>query len=231
MINKEFLISNSHKVILKVLGKNDLPEVNFADKEKLNLFYKEFISDKFKKKSFILDQVHGDKFYNSSKLDDKILIGDAIYSTYLDEILIVKTADCMPIFFWSTKEKLIGLIHSGWKGTALGIAEKLFLELKKKYSLESIQAYLGPCIRQNQYEVGEDLKVQFPNETHSAFKEISNSKYLLDLKKILQQNLKNHQIPIQLQDDEICSKLSSEFYSHRNKETGRNLNLIYMEKI
>lgn len=231
MINKEIIIFNSHKVILKVLGKTDLPEVNFTDKEKLNLFYKEFVSDKFKKKSFILDQVHGDKFYNTTELGEKILVGDAIYSNNFDEILIVKTADCMPIFFWSIKEKLIGVIHSGWKGTALGITEKLFLELNKKYSVESIQSYLGPCIRQNQYEVGEDLKIQFPNETHQAFQEISNSKYLLDLKKILEQNLNKHQIPIKLEDDEICTKLSSEFYSHRNKEIGRNLNLIYMQKI
>lgn len=231
MIEKEFLIKNSHKVIIHILGKKDLPEIDFKSKEELNSFYVKYVSAKYKKKSFILDQTHGDKFYKSNEIHSSNLIGDAIYSDQFNEILIIKTADCMPYFFWSNQTNLIGLIHSGWKGTNLGISEKLLLKLKENNPTDSFDSYLGPCIRQNQFEVRQELLEIFSEEKDFAFKKISEEKYLLDLKRVLEYRLKKFNLQISIQDDNVCTKLENDFFSHRRNETGRNLNLIYMEKI
>jgi len=85
---------------------------------------------------------------------------DAMVSTTPGIALGILTADCVPILFADSKNKVIGAAHSGWKGS-LGAIGKNVIEAMIKLGAErsEINVAIGPSIQQPSYEVGPD----FPN--------------------------------------------------------------------
>ena len=56
--------------------------------------------------------------------------GDALITHEPGVLLVVQTADCIPILLADTKQRAVAAIHSGWRGTAQRVAEKLSAECK-----------------------------------------------------------------------------------------------------
>lgn len=83
-----------------------------------------------------------------------------------DLALITKHADCLPIFLYDKKEKVIGLVHSGWKGSLQEIGIKALNLMKKNYNsnVKNIIVGLGIGISCENYEVGEEFYEQFKNK-------------------------------------------------------------------
>lgn len=229
MILKNYKTSYG-KVTIFVMGKNEISETSSLNPEETRICANNFFNIPLEN-IYLLKQVHGDKSWNTSEIESGSLPeGDALYSAKEKEILIIKTADCMPLFFWSESRPLIGAVHSGWKGALSGISEKLFLKLNENsgYS-ETFGGYLGPCIRMKSYEVSLDLAERFGNEYPECINFL-NGKYYLGLDSFLKFRMKKNDIKINIDDCEICAKENSAFYSHRAKDSGRNLNGIYMER-
>jgi YfiH family protein len=70
----------------------------------------------------------------------------------------ISTADCGPVLFADVDARVIGAAHAGWRGALTGVLEATVnametLGAKRK----RIVAALGPMIRQQNYEVGDDL--------------------------------------------------------------------------
>ena len=80
-------------------------------------------------------------------------------------LLITAYADCVPLFFADTRLHVIGLSHSGWRGTVNNMAKATVDKLKEEYGskTEDIIAFIGPSICRNCYEVGEDVAGHFYN--------------------------------------------------------------------
>ena len=120
-----------------------------------------------KKKLILLNQLHSNKFHiinNIKKLNSrkKRLLGDALITNYKGIALGILTADCAPIFIYDLKLKIISAIHSGWKGSLKGIAEKVIDFLVKNGSKKNnLRVVIGPCIAQNNYEVKIDFYKKF----------------------------------------------------------------------
>ncbi len=72
-------------------------------------------------------------------------------------VLSVRTADCVPILFWSPAG-VIGACHAGWRGTVAGIQR---VTVAKMTALgadpPSVYAAVGAAIRKCCYEVGPDF--------------------------------------------------------------------------
>lgn len=62
--------------------------------------------------------------------------------------LVTFAADCTPILLHDPVKKVIGAVHAGWRGTALGIAAKAVEAMQKSFGCDpgNIQAAIGPCI-------------------------------------------------------------------------------------
>lgn len=77
--------------------------------------------------------------------------------------LVAYFADCVPLFFADPVKKVVGISHSGWKGTLQGIGAKTVQKMVDYYGCEvkNIYAAIGPSICQSCYEVSEDLLVEF----------------------------------------------------------------------
>jgi purine-nucleoside/S-methyl-5'-thioadenosine phosphorylase / adenosine deaminase len=67
----------------------------------------------------------------------------------------IYVADCCAVFLVEPKQRVIGLVHSGKKGTALNIAGAAVRKMSTEFGSDplSIVAQLSPCIRPPDYEV------------------------------------------------------------------------------
>lgn len=96
-----------------------------------------------------MDQEHGDKVLGIESPGRYCC--DGIFTSAGDLILVVKTADCMPLLFFSEKEKVTGAVHMGWRSAEKGILDNIDVDLK------SFTVIAGPGMRKCCYEVGEEF--------------------------------------------------------------------------
>ena len=82
---------------------------------------------------------------------------DALVTKVKGLALGVITADCAPVLFADTAKGVIGAAHAGWRGAASGVLEATF-EAMRGLGATSIRAAIGPCITQDSYEVGDDMR-------------------------------------------------------------------------
>ncbi len=69
----------------------------------------------------------------------------------------VITADCAPVLFADRARGIVGAAHAGWRGAAGGILEATVAAMRR-LGAEGIAAAVGPCIAQESYEVGPELR-------------------------------------------------------------------------
>jgi YfiH family protein len=102
---------------------------------------------------------------------------DGLITNVPNITLVTKYADCVPLFFVDTRNKAIGLTHSGWRGTVKKIGKITVEQMQQHYGSDpkDIIAVIGPSICQECYEIGEEVATEFQH----AFSPLSNTKILL----------------------------------------------------
>jgi copper oxidase (laccase) domain-containing protein len=80
---------------------------------------------------------------------------DAIVTRDRDVCLGVYVADCCAVFLVDSRQKAVGLVHSGRKGTSLNIVGKTLGRMSQEFGTDpdDVIAQLSPCIRPPHYEV------------------------------------------------------------------------------
>lgn len=72
------------------------------------------------------------------------------------------SADCGPVLFFDPVSKTIGACHAGWRGAIDGITDATLQAMQDLGAKrETICAVLGPCISQQNYEVGPEFEATF----------------------------------------------------------------------
>lgn len=103
------------------------------------------------------EQVHGAGVAKVGRREAGKIIpqADALITREPDLSLVVRVADCGPVWLHCAKTGAIGLVHSGRKGTELGIVPAAIHEMKKELGADPARmlALLGPCIRPPHYDV------------------------------------------------------------------------------
>jgi YfiH family protein len=89
--------------------------------------------------------------------------GDALITQDRGLLLVVQTADCVPILLADTRKRAVAAIHSGWRGTLRRIAEKALGRMRMEFGTrpEDVIAAVGPSIGRCCYEVGPDVAKEF----------------------------------------------------------------------
>ena len=180
---------------------------------------------------FWLNQIHSDK---SEELPTKkILNCDASYTYNKNIVCAVRTADCLPIFLTNFQGSFVALIHAGWKGLLNGVIENT---IDKINSSSEIIVWLGPCISQESFEVGNDVYSLFINKdsnTKKAFKLLKN-RYYLDLAETAR--LKLNYVNIEnitgagITENFCTFKDKKNFFSYRRDgKTGRMASLLWID--
>ena len=138
-------------------------------------------------------------------------------------VLATYYADCVPLLIVDTKNKAIGLSHSGWRGTVGKIGKVTIEKMGELYGTkpEDIVACIGPSICQKCYEISEEVAVQFKEAFPDNIKEIlidkGNGKYQLDLWECNRINFKEAGVlPENIKVTDICTCHNTDvLFSHR----------------
>jgi len=90
--------------------------------------------------------------------DGSIQGTDGIFTSRPEVPMIGTFADCVPIVIADPKARRIGVVHAGWRGTALGACLALAgsMGITENRAADCIAA-IGPHIRPCCYEVGEEV--------------------------------------------------------------------------
>jgi polyphenol oxidase len=80
---------------------------------------------------------------------------DALATSVPRMPLVVRVADCGPVYFYDPAQQVIAVAHSGRRGTEGNIVAATLDCLKDTYNsqAENVIVQLGPCIRPPHYEV------------------------------------------------------------------------------
>ena len=80
---------------------------------------------------------------------------DALITREKNLSLVIRVADCGPVWIHCAKTGAIGLVHSGRKGTEAGVVPATIRKMKEEFGSEpqEMMALLGPCIRPPYYDV------------------------------------------------------------------------------
>ena len=179
---------------------------------------------------YILKQIHSNKVFDITNIP-KNYEGDGLITNKSNIALVTKSKDCNSIFIIDTKNKIIGNIHSGWKGTLKSIITIAINQMKEKYNSASkdIKIVFNPSIRECCFEVDNDVYDLFIKKykDKSYYKKISN-KYHINLVRIIKDDAKKLGIKEEnIIDNNICTLCNRKlFNSHRNNDIELNYALI-----
>jgi polyphenol oxidase len=203
----------------------DGPEkVNENREEFLKYFGLDYSNTVFQK------QVHGDKIEIVND-GGKYPVSDALITNKKGIGLAVSSADCVPIFIYDTRLKIISAVHSGWRGTEKRILEKTLKILKNDFnsSANDLYAFIGPAISQQNYPVSKDVADNFEAE----FIIEKDGSFYPDLKGINKKMLLSAGVPdAQIEVSELCSYAKTDLlhsYRRDGEKSGRAIGIIKME--
>lgn len=193
--------------------------------------------------TLFLNQIHSNEIVIID--DEKKIYGqqglpkaDAIITNLKNVNIAVITADCAPILFFDSENKIIAAAHAGWRGAKSGIIENT-VKAMKNLGAKKIHAIIGPLIAQDSYEVSREFFDDFLAEDKANSRFFKNGaapdKYLFDLPFYVEEKLRNCAI-LQIENVKIDTyKNEKTLFSfrrstHKNEnDCGRNVSLITID--
>jgi purine-nucleoside/S-methyl-5'-thioadenosine phosphorylase / adenosine deaminase len=162
---------------------------------------------------------------------------DAMVSKIPGIALGILTADCVPILFADTENKVIGAAHSGWKGSLGGISKNVIDEMiKLGAQRNNIQISVGPSIQQPSYEVGSDFPRPFlekyAENARFFIPSINEGHFMFDLTGFVSAELEAQQVKSFERLHHDTYQLADQFFSYRRMchkgeaDYGRQLSAI-----
>ena len=88
---------------------------------------------------------------------------DGILTDKPDTPLVMRYADCTPLFYHDPVQGVIGSAHAGWRGTVQGMASAMVRAMQVHYGSKpaDIQVLIGPAISCKNFQVGEEVVEAF----------------------------------------------------------------------
>jgi polyphenol oxidase len=166
--------------------------------------------------------------------------GDAAVSNARNEVLVVMTADCLPVLLTNQAGSVVGIAHAGWRGLLDGVLEETVNELialEPRSRPQDLLAWLGPAIGPESFEVGTDVYELFLksglHDVTQSFIPIGDSpgKYLADLYQLARDRLLSVGVKGIYGGDLCTVKDAERFFSYRRDGiTGRFASLIWISQ-
>jgi polyphenol oxidase len=177
-----------------------------------------------------LKQVHG---IAVAHLDEhtNAQAADASVTRQVGRVCAILTADCLPVMLAARSGEAVGAVHAGWRGLAAGVIESAIECLALPG--EQLQAWLGPSIGPEHFEVGAEVRDSFvfaDATAESAFSPNARGRFQADLRALARQRLERLGIRLIYGGGECNYADSKRFFSHRRDgQTGRQATLIWRE--
>ncbi len=156
---------------------------------------------------------------------------DALVTCKPGLVLVIRTADCIPVLLFDPQKKVVAAIHAGRRGLLENIIPKTVNILKNKFNCttKNILVGIGPYIKKCCYEVGSDVenevKKVYP-DSWKNFLQKRNNKLYLDLEKIIYKQILGFGIKKEnIEDINLCTSCRNNlFFSYRKSKTKEEKN-------
>ena len=153
---------------------------------------------------------------------------DGLVTTNSNILLTLKVADCVPVYLYEPRKNMIGLVHSGWRGTVGKIVPNA-IQLMQKNGAETgeIRCFLGPAIGICCYEVGVEVAHKFDDE---AKMKLEDRKWKVGLHDQISLQLASSGILEEnIQTSDMCTYESRDCHSYRRDGDNVGRMFAFME--
>jgi YfiH family protein len=109
----------------------------------------------------LLDQVHGDQVVVAKPGETQR--ADAQISDDPSLLLVIGSADCLPLLFHDGCSGAVAAAHCGWRGTLAGLPAGTIEAMRQRFNSrpQDITVAIGPGICGSCYQVGDEVRDQF----------------------------------------------------------------------
>lgn len=156
-------------------------------------------------------------------------------------MLWVYSADCVPILFYDPVCEVIGAVHAGWRGTAMGIGFEMVKRMGEEFGCvpKDIRVVMGPCINTCCFTCSEDVPEAMVSSLGEEVRPFiprhssEEGKYSVDLLGVNELWLKRAGVSL-IEYGGICTACSPlEFWSHRKMGEARGVlgGFIYLPEL
>jgi len=124
-----------------------------------------------------IHQVHSARVIKIEEpvVDKSTLIpGDAMITDITDLLMLMRFADCVPIYIYDPVNHAAALAHAGWKGTVQGVARETVRALVREYGSnpKDLLAGIGPSIGPDHYQIGDDVIQEVKNAYRDTWSQV-----------------------------------------------------------
>ena len=170
-----------------------------------------------------LHQIHSDIVVDAGGRSGSLGDGDALIDNTPGRLIAVKTADCIPILIVDPRQRAVGAVHAGWRGTVQMIAARAIQDMQGRFSSrpDELLVVIGPGIGKCCYEVGPEVARQFA--------EFVDSNRHVDLPSANRHQIAGCGVPLDhIYIANLCTMCHSEFHSFRRdkQQAGRMLSVV-----
>jgi len=185
-------------------------------------------------------QVHGKRVVAVGPGDRGQVIAqaDALITDAPGVTLMLRFADCVPVWLYDPRRRAAGLAHAGWRGTVAGVAAAAVGAMQDTFGCRprDLIAGIGPSIGPCCYEVGTDVAravdAAFAGESGLFLELRGIGRWHLDLWGAVYQQLATAGVE-QIEVAELCTAChTGEWFSHRAERgrTGRMGALVALQE-
>jgi YfiH family protein len=109
---------------------------------------------------------HGDDWPKRLQERMRRIHADAMLTGVSGVALFWAYGDCAPVLVYDARQRVIGLVHAGWRGTAQAITTRTIVAMQERFGsrLNDIYAAVGPAIGACCYEVNDAVRQSFAAE-------------------------------------------------------------------
>lgn len=178
-----------------------------------------------------LHQVHGDAVLTvdvpGPAPRDEVPVGDALVTTTRGLGLMVRVADCVPVLLADPDAGVVGAVHSGRPGLALGIAARA-VERMRASGAQRLVAWVGPHVCGGCYEVPERMREEVAALVPAAYAETTWGTPALDIGAGVRSQLRA--LDVEVVDAGGCTREDPRLHSYRRDgaAAGRLAGLVWM---
>ena len=180
-----------------------------------------------------LNQVHGTDVVELTPDNvGQIAKADASYTRHPGIACAILTADCLPVVLADSEGTVVGAAHCGWRSLCGGVIENLVNVMA--VAPKTLQAWLGPAIGPDSFEVGPEVRDAFLEHDPKAARAFKtegarSGHFMADIYALATLRLNNLGVAT-VTGGGLCTVQDSDrFFSYRRDgQTGRMATLVWL---
>jgi YfiH family protein len=166
-----------------------------------------------------IDQVHGAQVHEVPPTPDAA--GDGLVSAARGALLVVRTADCVPVLLAAVDHGnvvAVAAAHAGWRGLVAGILPRSVAELRRIAPEARLVAAVGPSIGPCCFEVGPEVARPLRARYGDVVRPGSADRSFADLPRAATRELRALATEVPEPDPPPCTRCGAElFFSYRRE--------------